>query len=203
LYIPEAFREADPARLHAFIVEHGFATLVSTGPDGMIATHLPLLLDPDRGPNGTLIGHLARANPHGEVLAAGGEALAIFHGPHAYVSPQWYTTPMAVPTWNYAVVHAYGRPRIVDEVALRGILARTVATFEAAFDYPWTPPPGDFVDKLAKQVVGFEMEMERLEGKLKLSQNRSQADQQGTIAGLRATGERGALGVAEMMARRG
>lgn len=200
MYIPESFRESDPTRLRAFIAAHSFATLVSNSPGGMVATHLPLLLDGERGQNGTLVGHLARANPHGAVLAEGGEALAIFHGPHAYVSPQWYTTPVAVPTWNYAVVHAYGRPRIVADAELHSILARTVATFEAAFDYPWTPPPGDYVEKLMKGVVGFEIEIDRLEGKKKLSQNRSPADQAGTIQGLLATGEAGARGVAELMA---
>lgn len=204
MYVPEHFRESDQPTLHAFMRAHSFATLVSTGVDGMIATHLPLLLDADRGPCGTLVGHLARANPHGALLAEGGEALAIFHGPHAYVSPQWYTTPMAVPTWNYAVVHAYGRPRLIeDEAALRDVLMRTVAEFEATFDYQWQPPEGDFVDKLARQVIGFEIEIDRLEGKMKLSQNRPKADQTGTIAGLRATGGPDALAVAELMASRG
>lgn len=203
MYIPEQFRESDLATLHAFMRQHSFATLVSHGADSLIATHLPLLLDPARGPNGTLVGHLARANPHGAVLAECGEALVIFHGPHAYVSPRWYATPIAVPTWNYAVVHAYGRPRIVDGgQPLRDILLRTVATFEADFDYAWEPPPGDYVDKLARQVVGFEIEVARLEGKMKLSQNRPAADRQGTIEGLRATGAPDALAVAELMARR-
>ena len=204
MYIPEHFRESDQATLHAFVRAHSFATLVSNGADGMIATHLPLLLDVDRGPHGTLVGHLARANPHGAALAEGAETLAIFNGPHAYVSPQWYTTPMAVPTWNYAVVHAYGRPRLIEQdAALRDVLMRTVAEFEAAFAYQWQPPEGDFVDKLAKQVIGFEIAIERLEGKMKLSQNRPKADQAGTIAGLRATGEPDAVAVAELMARRG
>lgn len=204
MYVPEHFRESDPATLHAFVRAHSFATLVSNGADGLIATHLPLLLDADRGAHGTLVGHLARANPHGAALAEGGETLAIFHGPHAYVSPRWYTTPMAVPTWNYAVVHAYGRPRLVEAPEpLRAILMRTVAEFEAAFDYQWLPPEGDFVDKLAKQVIGFEIEIERLEGKMKLSQNRPKADQAGTIAGLRETGGPDALAVAELMADRG
>src|SRR5437762_1067985 len=201
MYLPEHFRESDLPTLHAFIREHSFATLVSTSEDGPFASHIPLLLEADRGPHGTLIGHLARANPHGGLLAEGGTTLAIFHGPHAYVTPQWYTTPIAVPSWNYAVVHAYGRPRMVDDVGLRAILARTVATYEAAFAYQWSPPEGGYVEKLMKHFVGFEIEVELLEGKLKLSQNRPAADRAGVAAGLREQGEERGVELAELTER--
>jgi len=201
VYVPEHFRESDPVVLHAFMREHSFATLVSTAPEGPFATHLPLLLDADRGARGTLLGHLARANPHAALLATGAPVLTIFHGPHAYVTPQWYATPMAVPTWNYAVVHAYGRPRVVDDIALRAILDRTVATYEAAFAYQWRPPRGDFVETLMRNVVGFAIEIDRLEGKLKLSQNRSKDDRAGVVRGLREHGEERGVAVAELMER--
>jgi transcriptional regulator len=200
MYIPEPFREARTEVLHDLIRQHSFATLVSQGAAGLVATHLPLLLDPGRGPLGTLRGHVARANDHWRDLAEG-EHMAVFHGPHAYVSPAWYQTPMAVPTWNYVAVHAYGRATLVDGgPALREILDQTVALFESQLAYQWQPPEGDFIPTLMRNVVGFELELTRLEGKLKLSQNRSRADQAGVVAGLRAQGDPTGLAVAELMA---
>jgi transcriptional regulator len=200
MYIPEPFREARTEVLHDLIRQHSFATLVSQGAAGLVATHLPLLLDPGRGPLGTLRGHVARANDHWRDLAEG-EHMAVFHGPHAYVSPTWYQTPMAVPTWNYVAVHAYGRATLVDGgPALREILDQTVALFESQLAYQWRPPEGDFIPTLMRNVVGFELELTRLEGKLKLSQNRSRADQAGVVAGLRAQGDPTGLAVAELMA---
>src|SRR5436309_4848810 len=111
MYIPTPFREESLDILHEVIRQHSFATLVTSAPDGLIATHIPILLDPMRGSYGTLIGHVARENPHWRAFGGNQETMAIFQGPHAYVSPSWYTTPYAVPTWNYVVVHAYGRPK--------------------------------------------------------------------------------------------
>jgi transcriptional regulator len=202
MYVPEAFREERPEVLHAFMRAHSFATIVSTGEQGLIATHLPLLLDAERGPHGTLVGHLARANEHWRALETG-EALAIFQGPHAYVTPGWYTTLVAVPTWNYTAVHAYGRASLVEDgPRLREILDRTVAAYEAAFTYEWQPPEGDFIPTLMRQIVGFEIPIERLQGKMKLSQNRSRADREGVVAGLRGQGEPEGVAVAELMAAR-
>jgi transcriptional regulator len=186
MYIPEPFREDRLDVLHVLMREHSFATIVSSGQTGLMATHLPLLLDAARGPKGTIVGHMARANPHWQDFRGGVEALMIFHGPHGYVSPSWYTTPYAVPTWNYVAVHAYGRPRLVeDEVALYRIVAETVHTYEAQFAYAWDlEERRDYAEKLLKNIIGFEVEITRLEGKLKLSQNRSPADQEGVIAGL-------------------
>jgi len=201
MYIPEAFREARTEVLHDLIRQHSFATLVSQTERGLVATHLPLLLDPARGQLGTLRGHVARANDHWRALAEAGEHLVVFQGPHAYVSPAWYQTPMAVPTWNYVAVHAYGRATLVDGgPALREILDQTVALFESQLAYQWRPPEGDFIPTLMRNVVGFELELSRLEGKLKLSQNRSRADQAGVVAGLRAQGDPTGLAVAELMA---
>jgi transcriptional regulator len=203
MYIPEAFKEERTELLHDLIRQHSFGTLVSQTEQGLVATHIPFLVDPERGPLGTLRGHVARANDHWRALADDAEVLVMFQGPHAYVTPSWYTTPMAVPTWNYVAVHAYGRPRLIqDGEPLRQILDDTVATFEAAFDYKWRPPEGDFVANLARNVVGIELELTRLEGKLKLSQNRSKADQAGVIGGLRARAEPTGVALAELMAAR-
>jgi transcriptional regulator len=201
MYIPEAFREARTEVLHDLIRQHSFATLVSQTEGGLVATHLPLLLDPARGQLGTLRGHVARANDHWRALAEAGEHLVVFQGPHAYISPAWYQTPMAVPTWNYVAVHAYGRPTLIDGgPALRQILDDTVALFESRLAYQWRPPEGDFIPTLMRNVVGFELELTRLEGKLKLSQNRARADQDGVVAALRAQGDPVGLGVADLMA---
>jgi transcriptional regulator len=201
MYIPEAFREDRTEVIHDLIRQHSFATLVSQTERGLVATHLPFLLDPARGQLGTLRGHFARANDHWRALAEPGEQLVVFQGPHAYISPAWYQTPMAVPTWNYVAVHAYGRPTLIDGgPALRQILDDTVELFEARFAYQWRPPEGDFVPNLMRNVVGFELELTRLEGKLKLSQNRSRVDQEGVVVGLRAQDDPIGLAVADLMA---
>jgi transcriptional regulator len=201
MYIPSAHREDRLPVLHDWIRQYNFATLVSGTVDGLVASHLPLLLDAERGPQGTLIGHLARANPHAEALRSDGEALAIFHGPHAYVSPTWYTVPMAVPTWNYVAVHAYGQPRLIeDEERLYGMVEALVHYHEAQFAYAWDlAARRDYAQKLLKNIVGFEMPISRLEGKAKLSQNRSRADREGVIAGLTAQAEPSGLAVAARM----
>jgi transcriptional regulator len=201
MYIPTPFREDRLDVLHETMRENSFATLVSLGPDGLIATHLPLLVDVNRGPYGTLIGHVARENPHWRAFDGSQETLAIFPGPHAYISPSWYTTPYAVPTWNYVAVHAYGRPKLVeDEAGLYRIVADLVATFEKQFDYAWDlEARRDYASKLLKNIVGFEMEIHRIEGKRKLSQNRSRADQEGVIAGLEAQGDPLGTSLAEIM----
>src|SRR5688500_3243148 len=136
MYVPEHFRESRIERLHALIREHSFGILVSTVDGAPFATHLPLLIDAERGPYGTLVGHMARANPHWRSFigayasTATGDSLVVFSGPHAYVSPSWYETPIAVPTWNYAAVHVYGSPRVIDdETAVTQLLARTVDTY--------------------------------------------------------------------------
>jgi transcriptional regulator len=204
MYIPAPFREERLDVLYGIMREHSFATLVSWGEAGLIATHLPILFDPTRGAHGTLVGHLARENPHWQAFDQGPESLALFQGPHAYISPTWYTTPYAVPTWNYVAVHAYGRPRLVDdETSLYRIVAETVRVFEAQFAYAWNlEDRRDYADKLLKNIVGFEIEITRLEGKRKLSQNRSRADQEGVVAGLTAQADPVGLALAGLMRER-
>jgi transcriptional regulator len=162
-----------------------FAALISQIDGAPFASHLPFLLDKERGELGTLQAHMARPNPHWRGFSERVEALVVFQGPHAYVSPSWYATQPAVPTWNYVAVHAYGIARCVDDAELRWILHATVDTFE---------PPGsgyaladDYFEKLAHGVVGFEIEITRLEGKFKLNQNRSAEDQQRVVEALAAS----------------
>jgi len=203
MYIPPAFAERDVAKLHAFMATYGFATIVSNGPEGLVATHVPVLLERDRGPYGTLVAHLARANPHGQALDDA-EVLAIFHGPHGYVSPSWYATHPAVPTWNYAVVHAYGRARLVhDEIRLRDIVADLTAKYESGRARPWTVDglPEQFMHGMLKAIVGVEIEITRLEGKLKLSQNRSAVDRRNVIAALRQSDNAADRALADYMAQ--
>ena len=193
-YVPGHFRVEDAAILERFVAENGFATLVSTGPEGLWTSHVPLLVG--RGSDGRLRleGHMARANAHWESLESAAEVLAIFEGPHAYVSPSWYAHHPSVPTWNYAVVHARGKARIVEPESLPALLGRLTRKYEAGRPAPWRMEdlPADFTPKLLAAIVGFEIAVERLEGKFKLSQNRRPADLEGVIAALEGEGQ-GAL----------
>ena len=179
MYLPKSFQIEDLAELHGFMRAYNFASLITQHQGAPFASHLPFLLDAERGPHGTLLAHLARANPQWRDFDTTSEALVIFQGPHAYISPSWYETHPSVPTWNYAVVHAYGVPRIVeDHATLHHMLQVLVDTHEAAFARPWRMDlPHDYLDKMMRAVVVFEIEITRLEGKLKLSQNRSEHDQ--------------------------
>ena len=186
MFIPASFRVDDRDTLLAFIERYGFATLMSTDPNGVpFATHVPLLIDRT---SDLLLGHIARANPQWEMFA-GRESLAVFHGPHAYVSPTWYTVAPAVPTWNYAAVHVYGTPRVIDAERTADVVDRLVSKYEKPRPTPWAGDiPADYRRRLLAGVVGFEMPLTRIEGKFKLGQNRSAEDRAGTIAGLRADG---------------
>jgi len=212
MYIPEHFRESRIETLHALIRQHSFGTLVSLVDGAPFATQLPFLLDGTRGAHGTLVGHMARANPHWTAFVgasepridggAGVESLVMFAGPHAYVSPSWYEAPVAVPTWNYAAVHAYGRPRVIeDEDAITQVLSRTVDTYEGGFEQPWRIDrlPSEVLERMAKNIVAFEIPIARLEGKLKLSQNRSAADRQSVIDTLSRSASPEDVAVAELM----
>lgn len=187
MYVPAPFAENRPDVLRAFVRDHPFATLVSTTADGEpFASHLPLLLDEDEGPHGTLLGHLARPNEQADHLAAGRPVLAVFHGPHAYVSPRWYQSAPAVPTWNYAVVHARGNPRRIDDPSeVRALLDRTTRAFEPA-DGGWTPDglPDPYLAAMTGGIVGFAVRITQVRGKFKLLQNRPAADRNGAIAAL-------------------
>ncbi len=206
MYNPKHFQESRPEVLGAFMRAHPFATLVSLGGDGLIGTHLPLLWDAEPDPHGTLTGHIARPNPHAKGARDGVESLAIFHGAQAYISPNWYPSKRehgkVVPTWNYVAVHAYGTLRIVDDAEwLRRLVTRFTDLHEGFSAVPWkvTDAPDAFIDQMLKGIVGIELVLTRVEGKWKLSQNRPEPDQVGTIAGLDARGDAESRAVAVAM----
>ena len=203
MYVPTAFAETDQGKLHDFIEAYSFGLLVSTHLGEPFATHLPFLLERDAGPHGTLVGHMARANPHWQDLA-GRPVLAVFSGPHAYVSPTWYGSGDVVPTWNYVAVHASGTCRLVDDPGdLAGILARTVAAYERSLPNPWGIDTGsEFFRKKVRAVVGFRVEIGRLEGKWKLSQNQPRERREGVIRVLEKAEGQEAKEVARLMAER-
>jgi transcriptional regulator len=165
---------------------------------------LPLLFDKSRGEFGTLSGHVARGNAQWKHLQKlqtnGGETMAIFHGPHAYISPSWYETQLAVPTWNYVTVHAYGTPRLLNDDELAAQLRAMIQNYESGFPTPWVGDlPDDFLAKLRLGIVGFDIEITRLEGKWKLNQNRSEADRSNVIAALENSPHDDDRAIAEMM----
>ncbi len=207
MYVPPAFREDRPEVLRAAIRASGLAILVSFGPEGLIASHVPMMLDEADGPHGTLLGHLARANPQWHASTADVPALAIFPGPDAYISPSWYATKRetgkVVPTWNYVTVHAYGPLAFFDEPeALRALVSRLTASHEAGRPAPWavTDAPEEFIASQLKGIVGFRLAITRLEGKWKMSQNRPLEDRLGVIEGLEQEGTPGAASVADTVA---
>lgn len=181
MYVPAAFAVHDEAALYDFVERYGFATLVSQSENGPFASHVPLLLDRARR---RLLGHVARANPHCEFLEAG-DSLAIFHGPHAYISPTWYVTLPAVPTWNYAAVHIYGKAKLVGAAELGEIVERLVEQYESPESAPQVNAlPADLRARLLAGIVGIELPIERIEGKFKLGQNRPPADHASMLARL-------------------
>jgi transcriptional regulator len=198
MYIPGAFAVEDRTVLYDFLDRFGFATLVSVVDGAPFATHLPMLLDRE---GGRLLGHVARANPHWHGLDGEREALVIFHGPHAYVSPTWYAAALAVPTWNYAAVHVYGRPRpVTDAEQTEAILRRMVSKYEGGRERPWGYDlPEDYRRKMVQAVVGIEMPIGRIEGKFKLNQNRPAEDRRNVVEQLRA-GDAEERALAEFMA---
>jgi transcriptional regulator len=205
MYIPPAFRVEDHAKLTAFIRQHSFATLATSDGRAPFASHLPMLFRPDAGEHGTLLSHMARANPQWQHFASGAEALAIFHGPHGYISPAWYTTAPAVPTWNYAVVHAYGVPRVIEDRArIIELLHETISIYENELGNPWSGElPEPFRDKMIAGIVAFEMPISRIEGKFKLGQNRPEADVNGVVSALSRAGDGESLALARMMQAEG
>ena len=202
MYVPQHFSETDVARLHALMRAHAFATLISVADGVPFATHVPLLLDAERGPSGTLVGHMARANSHWQAFDGHSPALAIFHGPHAYVSPRWFASTPNVPTWNYEVVHASGAPRVLEDPAVvRALLECSAAVFEAGASEPWTLASAteDYVAGMQRAIVAFEIPIDRLEGKRKLSQNKSIGDRAGVMAALRDAGDPSGVAIAAAM----
>lgn len=209
MYVPRHFSQTDPAVLHELIDQYSFGLLVVNTPDGPEAAHLPFVLDRQRGPqsndNGSLRCHVARANPIWQALENEQTVLAVFTGPHTYISPDWYDSPQLVPTWNYAAVHAYAKPKLMDDTELVKLLDDLSAVNENRLlpKPPWTNGklPEDFFAKLRKAIVGIDLEITRLEGKSKMSQNRSAADRARVMRELEALGGESQLAVASLMER--
>jgi transcriptional regulator len=204
VYLPPAFTERRRDVLIAHVERHDFGLLVSHGPNGLVAGHIPFLVE-DRGDQLHLLGHLARPNPQVADLIAAGEALAIFSGPHAYISPRWYESGPAVPTWNYIDVHAYGRVRVIDDALwLSGFLDRLSRRHEAGSETPWRmqDQPAAYMNGMIRGIVGIELTVSRLEGKFKLSQNRPAADRPRIIAALGERGDPEAAALATLMRER-
>ena len=194
MYIPKHFAETDVARMQALMRAHRLATLVSHGPDGLNANHIPWLLANDATPYGTLQGHIARANPLWKTGNVAGEVLVVFQGDESYISPSGYATKTehgkVVPTWNYAVVHAYGELRVIDDpVWVFAQISALTAANEAALPQPWvvTDAPADYTEKMLGAIVGLEITITRLLGKWKLSQNQPPANQTSLIRALAGT----------------
>lgn len=188
LYIPGHFGAGDRSAVARLIHDHPFATLMTPVAPEPLLTHLPLVLVADREPYGTLLGHFARTNPHAQG-AATAESIAIFHGPHAYVSPSWYARPAAaVPTWNYAIAHAHGTVEFARDAAeTRAILDAMIHRFEASRPLPWQPALSSReLDALVGAIVAFRIRVRRVDAKFKLSQNRSPEDRRRVAAALAA-----------------
>jgi transcriptional regulator len=209
MYLPPSFLEPRNEVLHDLIEAYPLGAVVTSSPKGLFATHLPWVLDRAAGPLGTLRGHIARSNPHHRLDAGGTEALVIFNGPHAYVSPSLYPSKAehgrVVPTWNYVAVHAYGTVRFVDEAefVLRNVEALT-RRHEAGRERPWSihDAPAEYVAGLVKAVIGLEVPLNRLEGKWKLSQNREARDAEGVASGLAGSMDARDREVARLVAER-
>ncbi len=205
MYQVGAFREERVDVMHALMCSHRLATLVTVNDGVPEANHLPLLIDPEPSPNGTLRGHVARANPVWR-QSGGREVLVIFQGPQAYVTPSWYPskreTGQVVPTWNYAVVHAYGTLVLHDDREwLRGLVSRLTDRQEAASPQRWRvdDAPADYLDRMLGAIVGIEIPIDRLVGKWKVSQNRNAADRSGVAEGLGALNDPQARAMADLV----
>jgi transcriptional regulator len=196
VYVPAHFAEDRIAVLHDLIRASGLATLVSMTKDGLIASHAPLMLDPDPAPYGTLIGHLAKANPHARAADPAVQTLVIFQGPDGYITPSYYAAKQehgkVVPTWNYAAIHAYGTLEVFDDPdRLLAVVTRLTRRHEEPRAVPWavSDAPADFVQGMLRGIVGIALPIVRLEGKVKMSQNRPAADIAGVVGGLRQDGQ--------------
>ena len=208
MYLPPHFKQEDIAELHRAIGEARLATLVTSGSEGMEASHVPILLDAGEGAYGAIRGHVSRANMQWRRVDAAVPALAIFLGADAYVSPSWYPTKQetgkVVPTWNYLAVHAYGRIEFFEDATrLRAIVTALTQRHEGRRAQPWAveDAPADYIAGQLKGIIGFRLAIDRLEGKWKLSQNRNAADRSGVVEGLRTEGGPAEAAVAEAMTR--
>jgi transcriptional regulator len=204
MYLPSHFEETRPAVLHALLRSHPLGLLITQGPSGLAANSIPFIIDPLRGPHGTLRAHVARANPVWREARSDSESLVVFQGPQAYISPGWYAskaeTGKVVPTWNYVMVQARGRLKVIDDVAwLRQLVGELTERHESARAAPWAvdDAPAEYIATMLRAIVGLEIELASLSGKWKVSQNRSAADREGVARGL---GEPGVVGDALPMA---
>lgn len=201
MYVLEQFAVTDPGLLAEVMREFPFATMVTGGIEP-VASHVPVVFEPAQPPLGKLTGHLARANPQWRQWSDATEALVIFQGPHAYVSPEWYVNQPAVPTWNYVAVHAYGRISLVnDGLRLEALMGELSSRFEAGVDSDLSDAEKSYRQRMLGGIIGFEIAITRLEGKFKLSQNRPPEDVAGVIAALENSAEPGDRQTAEWMRR--
>jgi len=208
MYIPAHHEERDIPTLHALINAHPLGTWVTQGDGELIANHVPFLIDPTRGPNGTLLCHVARANPLWQSFSISVDSVVIFQGPQAYISPSWYASKRihgkVVPTWDYAVVHAHGMPRAIeDRDWLLTFVSRLTDTQESTEAQRWkvTDAPHDYIDRLLQRIVGIEIPVSKLIGKWKVNQNSPEADKLGTVNGLMAREDAEAAQVAALVDR--
>jgi len=187
LYIPKPQLVEDRKFLQSFMDEFAFADLITANP-GIRITHVPTFLDPGAGPYGTVYGHISRQNPQSKYFDGRQSAVIVFRGPHSYISPKWYSKPESVPTWNFAVVHATGRPKpIADPKALHALLAQLISKFEGpGSSYDFAKLPESFTNSLIAGIIGFEMQIDLLEGKFKLGQERGDADKQAILKNLQS-----------------
>lgn len=193
MYLPRCHQASDLEALYTLMETHPLGAWVCTGAEGLIANHLPFVLDRSRGPHGTLMGHVSRANGVWRDLSTATPSVVMFQGPQAYITPSWYPGKVAhgevVPTWNYVVAHAHGVARAIDDRDwLLAMLERLTQAQESARATPWrvADAPAAYIDRLLRAVVGIEIPIARLEGKHKLSQDEDMADRVGTVAGLMA-----------------
>jgi transcriptional regulator len=203
VYIPEFNRQEDRATILAFMRANPFAILVSNVDGIPFATHLPLLIE-EAGDQIVVQGHMAKANAHWKSMKETEESLIIFHGPHAYISPSLYENRESVPTWNYAAVHVYGEPTLfTDEESLSATLNRMIDTFESSYMAQWSELSEQYQSRMMKHIVGFNIEVKRLEGKFKLSQNRTKGEQARVIQSLNQSKDSNISGVAQLMQQEG
>jgi len=203
VYIPEYFRGRNHEDAVAFMRANPFAILISTTDAGPFATHLPLFVRA-AGEKIVLRGHVAKANPHWRYLEQRPECLAIFHGPHSYISPSNYSAHESVPTWNYGAVHLYGNAKVFSSPeALQGILHELIHTFEPAYASQWASLDEAYRERMLRQIVGFEVEVTTMEAKFKLGQNRSREDQANMIASLEQAEDTAVSGVSRLMREQG
>ncbi len=210
MYLPAHFKESRIEVLHQLMRAHPLAALITLCDSGLVANHIPCETLSEPAPQGLIRGHVARANPVWREYRADTEALAIFQGPQAYISPSFYPskqqTGEVVPTWNYAVVHAHGTLRFFEDSAwLRSLVERLTDGHESVREQPWKvgDAPTPYIQKMLSAIVGFEFTVTRLEGKWKVSQNHTAANRQGVVRGLNATGDADSAEIADLITSRG